>query len=407
MTVDVFSCIANGNPNDLRGCVDSYVQHAKLHGRDLRIIVVDNAMTASCRNASREALLSFYRRTKIDVEYTSARDIDVFLTRAAQYSWVDIDTLKYAVLGDCQMGSGYGSACNVARFIAGKSNALIASAGTRCEIALAPGGHVRPVMRPAHGKGFSDPLFADVEPVTFFGSPEKIGMLPQVPEEDLFGEVNVALAEHQVVSLGTWGDVGVDSPGFYLLSPQASEIANSDSSYSTNRLNRLVHRSAKSPTAGAVNLRLAAFGVSPSAQVPFLPTENVCGGFAGQSLFGLLIRIYGQSVATLPLAIRNVAAQAFSFSDIAEIPRKISLTDFLSVMTDSVVRPLGDAILEKLAIALRHRQLRAERLRRIGHVGNLAHDAPLFLHAHGGAGDVPDDLVLHVRHGRRELGALR
>lgn len=333
---DVFSCIASSDPNDLRGCLDSYVRNAKQHGRDLRIVVVDPSLTAPNRNSSREALLLFCRANKVRIEYTSTRDIEVFLARAARYSWVDVDVLRYAILGDWQIGSGYGAACNVSRLLTGNSNLLVAGAATRCEIVSAPGGGTRMESRPDQGSGLLDSLFSDVEPITFFDSVVSTASLPKTPDEDLFGEVWKALEVFPAVSLGTWGDVGVGSPGFYLLSQQASSIAISDMTYAANRLNRIVHRSVRSPISGAVNFRTVAFGISPAVRIPFLPTEGICGGLAGQSLFGPMMRINGQQTVSIPLSVKNTPAQAFAFEDIADVPRRVSLVDFLATMASSV-----------------------------------------------------------------------
>jgi hypothetical protein len=74
--------------------------------------------------------------------------------------------------------------------------------------------------------------------------------------------------------------------------------------------------------------------------VPFLPTESSAGGLAGQSLFGTLLRLQAkpQMSMAIPLAVKNApgGAQAFSSQDIVGAVRRISLTDFLALMIDSL-----------------------------------------------------------------------
>lgn len=326
-------------------------------GRRPELFVVDPTSDTTRMNASKAAVDRFHRQSKIKVKYFSSREMGVFLTRASKFSWIDSDALRYALTGDQQVGANYGAACNVAMLLAGKRKALIVSAGTRHDVVGAPGGKNCFRIHPARAAGFG-PLHGDAEALTFFGSiDDAASKLHRTSEVDLLGEVDRVLGHCQTscgssfstshghgrdegigaVSLGTWGDVGLDSSNFYMLSRNAASLGASDSSYA-GRLNRIVHRSSVDWVTGvSKNFRPVAFGLCPSThRVPFLPTESVRGGFAGQSLFGTLLNRQAscQVAMAIPMAVKNCpgGAQAFSSDDVVESVRRISFTDFLGIM---------------------------------------------------------------------------
>jgi hypothetical protein len=161
--------------------------------------------------------------------------------------------------------------------------------------------------------------------------------MPKVYEEDLLGMAGDALETSAAVSFGTWMDVGLESPGFYLLSDKAL-IALDDAAYVRDRFNRIVLRVSNNKVVGDANLRLHAFALR-SSSMPFLPSESVQGGLTGQSLTGVMLRCVQPSMAitAMPFAVkRSSATQVFAQEDPATVVRRIGFTDFLSIAVGSV-----------------------------------------------------------------------
>jgi hypothetical protein len=346
VSINVLSCIANGQPDDLFGCLDGYVQNAGRHGHAPRFVIIDMTLDATRRNASRDVADRVHRSRKVAVECITGREIDRFLARASKYSWVDAPSMTYALMGDGRVDSNYGAACNISALLAGASKSLVVSASTRCDVVGAPGGVSRLCLNSRTGCRKIDPFSSDVERLLFFGSMgEADAKLHHLRDEDVLGDVARFLGGCQTkcaatlgtsgqigtghigaVSLGTWGDVGVESSRFYLLSRQAQAIAEDDDVYIANKSNRVTARIAQEWITESVNLRLAAFGLSGDS-VPFLPTESVNGGMAGQSLSGLLMGFRSQSVLALPFAVKS--------SSHAVLRPVTSLTDLIAVAVDS------------------------------------------------------------------------
>jgi len=338
VTIEVLFFIANGRPDDLFGCLDSYVQNAAQCGRSPRFVVIDPTLDAAQRNASRDVAVRIHRSRKVNVECITGREVERFIARASKYSWVDVPSMTYALLGDDQVDSKYGAACNMASLLAGGAKSLVVSAATRCNVVGSPGGGPNRVDVPPGGRRTFRALHSDMEQLRFSDSIGSISNeYPRLMDFDLIDEIDRSLSMCNAVSLGTWGDIGVESPGFLALSHQAASISASDDTYARCRLNRIVHRASSVPHLGEVNLRSLAFG-SSNAMAPFLPTESAFGGIAGQSMFGHLIHRQTGKTMTVPYAVKNFpsSAQSFLFEDATETPRKVSLTDFLAVMIDSL-----------------------------------------------------------------------
>ena len=289
------------------GCLESYLENCRRHGRTPEFVVADDSSGAEAQNLTRVALQRVENPGGAHIRYAGGPERRRFAEALACESSVPLEIIGFALFGDDRCALSTGANRNSLLLDTVDTLALSVDDDTLCRVAVVPDAEATVAF------------FSGYDPTEFWFFDDRASAIESIPfadvdvlgcHEQLLGNAvaddgDPAARSRVAITLqGLVGDSGMASPRYYLGLAGASRdrLVASPGAYRSALRSREILRAVRRPTISSGPFFMSGFFGFDNRLLlpPFFPVQRNSDG-----IFGLVLRtcLKDGHVAFLPSAL--------------------------------------------------------------------------------------------------------